>query len=293
MMEFSPHVVAYLDILGFSKFVEKAETNQDKLESLNKLFNEVLPREISSEGKNSAFPQDLKLMCLSCSDSLVISAPVSKESSYPALIAVSIKVIQIAHSLLDMGFLLRGAIAVGNAYRTDSNILGTGFQEAVEKEKITKHPQIVLAKSAIEALDKLIEKGWWRYAIFAKDELGQVILNSIHPEKIYLPDKNGEITKYFRSYREIILNNLSHDNREVKEKWLWFAMLYEANVKYFSDLSRQIPSLSINEELPVLTLNYLNPPEQNWDWAEPFKAPGCVVKINHPARNTSAQGENF
>lgn len=167
-MEFSPHAVAYLDILGFSRFVEEAEKpeNNDKLELLDKLFNEVIPREISSEDRNSAFPQDLKLKCLSCSDSFVISAPVSKESSYPALIAVSIKSIQITHALLDMGFLVRGAIAVGNAWHTDSNILGTGFQEAVEREKATNPPQIVLTESAKDALNKLIKKGWPRYAIY-------------------------------------------------------------------------------------------------------------------------------
>lgn len=46
-MEFSPHAISYLDILGFSMFIEEAETNQDKLVSLDKLFNEVISRNIS------------------------------------------------------------------------------------------------------------------------------------------------------------------------------------------------------------------------------------------------------
>ena len=260
-MKFRPHAVAYLDILGFSSFVEEAETNHEKVGLLNRLFTEVIPRSISlGDHKGDHLKVKMDLKCLSFSDSIVVSAPVSSKVGHPALIAVSIKSIQIAHALLDMGFLVRGAISQGNVYRTKSNILGTGFQEAVKAEKNVRNPKIVLTKSAERALDELVEKNSPKYTIYARDELGQVILDSLYPEKSYLPDPKGEITEYFGRYQETILNNLSNDDQDVKEKWRWFAMLFEANVKYFSDLRMKAPSLSINEELPVVTLNYLNPP---------------------------------
>lgn len=287
-VNFLPHAVAYLDILGFSSFVEEAETNQDKLKLLDKLFNEVIPREISLDGKNSAFPEDLKLKCLSCSDSFVVSAPVSDKSTYPALIAVSIKSIQIAHSLLDMGFLVRGAIAVGNAYRTASNILGTSFQEAVEKEKITKHPQIVLTESAMHELEKLKNEGswegYWNSSFFSKDKLGQIFLNSIHPQQSYFPDKNGDPVDYFRTYREMILENISKKNQKdegIRQKWLWFAGLFNANVKQlFSSLTSKTPPPPIEID-GNLILNCLNQ-ELDPDWIKKHTAPGFVVKFNHP-----------
>ena len=282
-IEFSPHTVVYLDILGFSRFVEKAETDPDRLESLNKLFNEVIPREVSSDGKNSEYPENLGLKCLSCSDSFVVSAPVSKESSYPTLIAVSIKAIQIAHSLLNMGFLVRGAIAIGNVHRTDSNILGTGFQEAVKEDK--GNPRIVLTESAEQALNELIEKGWPRYAIFAKDEPGQVILNSIHPEQSFFPDKKGSPSEYFRTYRETLLKNLSNNDldTDARQKWLWFAGLFNANIKQlFSPMTGQKPPPRIETDgiLPTFILNYLNPLDPNW--METFKAPGVKIRIHKP-----------
>ena len=46
-------------------------------------------------------------------------------------------------------------------YRTDLNIFGTGFQEAVEREKTTKHPQIVQTESAEQELKKLKSGGSW------------------------------------------------------------------------------------------------------------------------------------
>ena len=267
-MEFSPHAVAYLDILGFSRFVAEAETNQDKLELLDKLFNEVIPREISSEGRNSEYPENLGLKCLSYSDSIVVSAPISDKSPYPALIAVSIKSIQIAHALLDMGFLVRGGIAVGNVHRTDSNILGTGFQEAVEREKTTNHPQIVLTESAEQELKKLKnEDSWyWKSSFFSKDG-DQIILNSIHPFQSYFPDKDGDPSDYFRKYRETILKNLSNDDLDTKarQKWLWFAGLFNSNNKIFSSLTSQKhpPTIDTDETLPTIVLNYLNLPDPN------------------------------
>ncbi|MHB1757869.1 MAG: hypothetical protein ACYCT9_10235 [Leptospirillum sp.] len=284
-MEFSPHAVAYLDILGFSDFVEEAEKDNDKLKSLDKLFNEVIPKEISSEGKNSVFPQDLKLKSLSCSDSLVISAPVSDESPYPSLIAVSIKAIQIAHALLDMGFLVRGGIAVGNVYRTDSNILGTGYQEAVKEDK--GNPRIVLTESAKQELKKLKNEGsiYWNSSFFSKDELRQTILNSIHPFQSYLPDKDGDPVEYFNKYRETILKNISKDNQKdegIRQKWFWCAGLFNANVKQlFSSLTSKTPPppIDIDEKSPTIILNYLNQ-ELDPNWAEAFKAPGYVVRFN-------------
>jgi hypothetical protein len=281
---FSPHTVAYLDVLGFSRFVAEAETNQDKLELLDKLFNEVIPREISSEGRNSEYPENLGLKCLSDSDSIVVSAPISDKSTYPALIAVSIKAIQIAHAFLDMGFLVRGGIAVGNVHRTDSNILGTGFQEAVKEDK--GNPRIVLTKSAEQELKKLKNEGswYWNSSFFSKDEAGQVILNLIHPEQSYFPDKDGDPGDYFRKYRETILKNLSNNALDTKarQKWLWFAGLYNSNNKIFSSLTSQEPPLiiDIDEKLPSIIVNYLNPPDPTG--MEAFKVPGVTIRINKP-----------
>ncbi|AKS22878.1 hypothetical protein ABH19_02605 [Leptospirillum sp. Group II 'CF-1'] len=41
--------------------------------------------------------------------------------------------------------------------------------------------------------------------LFSKDEAEQTILNSIHPEQSFFPDKDGDPGDYFRKYRETIL----------------------------------------------------------------------------------------
>ncbi|MFA5171777.1 MAG: hypothetical protein WC426_09430 [Sulfuriferula sp.] len=264
-MKFSHHAVAYLDILGFSNFVENAEKNSDKLQQLDKLFNEVIPREVSLDGKNSTYPEIFGMKCLSISDSFIISAPISEHPTHTALVAVSMKAIQIAHALLDMGFLVRGAIAVGNVYRTDFNILGTAYQEAVEGEKNAVNPQIVLTESAEQNLSEFINNGGVKFSTFTKNELGKTILNSIHPEQSYLPDPHGDANAYFKQYRDTILENLSHKDTKARSKWLWFAGLFNANVLYFSTIEK---TMLIDTELPNITINYLNPPSEKSDWIQ-------------------------
>jgi hypothetical protein len=282
-MEFSLHAVAYLDILGFEEFIKNAESKPEDLARLKRLYDDVIPREISIAGKLSKFPMDLEIKCLNVSDSIVVSAPVSSDSSYPALIAVSIKVIQIAHALLDMKLLVRGGIAVGNVYRTGSNILGTGYQNAVKMEQNAHNPQIVLAESAKEAQDALIENGYPRYASYAKNELGQIILDSIYPEQTYLPDEEGELGDYFLKYRGIIEENLKYlIDLRAKEKWIWFARLFNQNIKCFSSrFGRDIPALLVDEALMAVALNYLNPSDygSDSDWMSPFKAPCVAVQF--------------
>jgi hypothetical protein len=280
-MKFSPHAVAYLDILGFSKFVEDAEKDSDKLKQLDKLFSEVIPREALPDGKNSTYPEIFEMKCLSISDGFIVSAPVLEHPTHPALVVVSMKAIQIAHALLDMGLLVRGAIAVGNVYRTDSNILGTAYQKAFNGEKNEVNSQIVLTESAEQNLNEFINNEGVKFATFAKNESGQVILNSVHPEKCYLPDPRGDVNAYLKKYRDTILENLSHEDPKARAKWLWFAGLFNANIRYFSEITDK--SLAIDQELPSIKINYLNPPtppEDNFKWATPFVAQGVFVKIN-------------
>ncbi len=289
MIDFSPHAVAYLDILGFKNFIIVAEKNFDKLEKLNNLFNEVIPREILPDGKNSTYSKDFEMKCLSISDSLIVSAPVSENQTHPALVVVTMKAIQIAHALLDMGFLVRGAINIGNVYRTDTNILGTGYQDAVMfGDKSGDPPQIILTDNATVALNKSVKNGMPTYSIFALNELGQTILNAIHPEPSYLPDPQGNITEYFKKYRAVIKENLSSDDKKVKSKWLWFAKLFNANVQYFSTLDS---SMAIELDSHGITINYLNTPEENSNWMDRFMAPGRTVIINSNHNKTEQSVE--
>ena len=286
---FKQHVVAYLDILGFSEFIEQAENNKSgELKNLEKLLFSIIPKKIQLDGFESRFPDELEIKCLSSSDSIIISAPVDTNIShyYPSLFSISIKAIQIAHALLEIGFLVRGALSVGNAYRSESNIVGTGYQDAVNGEKCAVYPKILLTDSAKRHLCKLLDKKMTRLAIFSKDEDEKVILNSIYPSAYYVDDQSGPSEKYYSTYREHILKNINNPchNHKIKKKWLWFAKLFDSNVNYFTEL-KGIKPIGISGIVP----NFLNPQEKESIWLDSFKAPGYEGRIIVPEKMKSEE----
>lgn len=288
---FNQYVIAYLDLLGFKEFIEKAEKNPKERNELKKLL-EVIPKHIQSEELSEKYPlKDLKIKCWSFSDSLIISAPVNKKipPGYPtALISVSIKAIQIAHALLGIGFSVRGAISVGKAYRSESNIMGTGYQEAVTgEEKCAVYPRIMLTDSAKRHLDELLNKKMARFAIFSKDEDEKVILNSIYPSEYYVDEQSRPIEDCYSMYRKIIENNIKDPylNSKARSKWLWLAKLFNSNVNYFPELKGIQPIIII----PKIVPNFLNPPENESNWFENSKASGFEVRINVPGKTKSEE----
>lgn len=284
-MEFRPHAVAYLDILGFKEFVISAESSLERRTELEKLFLDVLPRQVSME--NNEFFPSIGMQCLSVSDSIVISVPVDHEhrAIHPALIAISIKSIQIAHALLDMGLLVRGAISVGNVYCSKTNIVGTGYQKAVIGERDAIHPQIILTESAIENMESFTSKGIQKAAFFTINEIGQKIINSIYPFPAYWGetksmDERYDVTERYRKYRGTIVRNLNHGNARVREKWMWISRLFDANVSFSSYISDK--TIAIGQDRPRIVINYLNLQDQDPKWLDVFKAPGVIAKFRPP-----------
>ncbi|EQD56538.1 hypothetical protein B2A_05202 [mine drainage metagenome] len=140
-IHFTRCAVAFLDILGFKRFIESAESTESPEFSQFCELQRVIHRQLDyiqtsrgESGQGHRFPMDVWLQIVYISDSFVLSAPICNESDmgYSGMVAVALKSIQLAHQLLKMGFLLRGGLAVGNLYRTESNIFGAAYQAAYE-----------------------------------------------------------------------------------------------------------------------------------------------------------------
>jgi len=109
-IEFTRCAVAFLDILGFKRFIEAAERS-DSPEFLQFCeLQDVIRRQLNFTQTGSAemadderhlFPEVVGLQVLHVSDSFVLSAPVRNEAcpGYNGVVAVSITSIQLAHQL--------------------------------------------------------------------------------------------------------------------------------------------------------------------------------------------------
>jgi hypothetical protein len=136
------------------------------------------------------------------SDSIIYSAPLL-HGKYDGLAIVVAKTIQIAHKLLQAGYLIQGGINVGSVWHTASNIFGTGYIDAWCAQKSANHPRVVLTEAARahwqEKLQPIIGE------LCVADTDGQAIVDTLNP--YYLDDItriHGGVEQEFQAYRNRI-----------------------------------------------------------------------------------------
>ncbi len=250
-IKFTHCVVAFLDILGFKDFIEAAErVDSPEFRQFCEL-QDVISRQLnftktgsadSRGGEQHLFPKDVGLQVVHVSDSFVLSAPICSEvcAGYSGVVAVAIKSIQMAHQLLTMGFLVRGGLAVGNLYRTGSNIFGTGYQAAYETERRAATPRVLFHQSAVARFETESHLGipLWGLSIFAKDG-DEVILDTLATNWSYVGAEPGaDVTQTFRSHRKMIERRLSELRPgRAREKWEWMAKYFNAKQRNSNELT--------------------------------------------------------
>lgn len=246
-IKFEERAVAFLDILGFTDFISKAEKPES--EEYKSLCNLQAVIEMEIEAKE--FHPRLKPDCKFFSDSVILSAVVDK-NNYDGLVGVTIKTIQIAHQLLHMGILMRGGIAVGTVSHSESNIYGTGYINAYETEsKLAVTPRILLHKSAEIILNEegMYSGGQIRGLSTYIKEGEHWIVDTLHPHETYIPSEAQNIPKLFEGYRNKIIENLQRHplGSSVRSKWEWMAEFFNWKLKERSELSgvKQIEISSI------------------------------------------------
>jgi hypothetical protein len=139
--EFKDKFIGFVDILGFKKMVEAAETGtgmalSELLETLENLdapddrknFEEYGP---SICPESPYIQRDLDFRVTQISDCVIVSSEVSPAGVINLVYHCWKAVIR----LLKKGIMCRGYITRGSIYHTDAQILGSGYQNAYSKEK--------------------------------------------------------------------------------------------------------------------------------------------------------------
>jgi hypothetical protein len=139
-MEFKNKIIGFIDVLGFKNMVKAAENGEGML--LPELM-EVLKMLGSPESKKTfgmygptICPQsmhlkrDLDFKVTQISDCVIVSSEVSAAGVINLISHCWGAVIK----LLPKGVMCRGYIAQGSVYHTDTQIIGSGYQEAYAKE---------------------------------------------------------------------------------------------------------------------------------------------------------------
>jgi hypothetical protein len=138
--DFKEKFIAYIDILGFKKLVSASERGTGM--SIDEILG--LAKELGTPEDRMKFikygpmtcptskyvQRDLDFRLIQISDCVIVSVEVS-----PAGVINLVKHCWSAViKLLDKGFMCRGYITRGLIYHTDTQVIGTGYQEAYQKE---------------------------------------------------------------------------------------------------------------------------------------------------------------
>lgn len=174
---FSEGTVAFLDILGFKALVDAAERGAAGEATLSNLVRMLDDHVALEKGRSHPDVSDsLKPDWIFISDSLIISS-LNDAGDDRDLAAVTIKTIQIANRLLEMGYLIRGGISRGPVWRKPANIFGSAYIQAYLQEQATQWPRVQISKQA----EQVWKTGRLRDYLPVAEDLGAAVVDIFHP----------------------------------------------------------------------------------------------------------------
>ena len=243
LLPFEERAVAFLDVLGFSNLVSRAQTMPPDLKTLQGL-RAVLDSHVQLDNRTLApsVPKNVAPKYIFISDSIIISSPL-RQGDYSGLAVVAVKTIQIAQKLLRSGHLLRGGISVGPVWHDETNIFGTGYIEAFKTEQAADHPHVVLSESAGKAWAEVLGLV---PGLAAKYE-GRLSLDVLNPAYLQGAEVHGAIEDFFADTKECITSNLRSLplGSASRAKWEWFAGFYN------DAINRHSINCAVFTELPM------------------------------------------
>lgn len=229
-------VVCFIDILGFSKMIEKSSIEQQEnklLKKISKIINDNI-QYIKPTNKDLG---TIKIF----TDNIVIGLPIFDDGeSELGQIFMSFANYQLSLAL--EGLFVRGGVSVGNYYADDIISFGPALLEAHNIENnISKTPRILLSKKASEMVSEHIKYySDYNYAPQVRDILvdadGEQFINYLEASFIDRTDQGIELA------RNIMVKHKNSVEYKIKEyssqyeilsKYLWVAQYHN----YFCNLN--------------------------------------------------------
>jgi len=220
--------VAFLDILGFSDLVERADEDPE----LRKGLAEVLHIFQTTCGSNPATGTRVTQF----SDSLVITANRTEQGLYSILHGCE----WLTMNLIQYAVLLRGGVAVGRVSHEAHILFGMGVNRAYQFEKSGGPPRIGLAAEVMADLSgypNFIDSAAWT----TDPQSEEPILNTLRQVEYYdaVPRAGGIVwDRTARHIAELIKANAEDDAMAegARKKWTWLQAYWNRAVARFSIL---------------------------------------------------------
>ncbi|HET6407438.1 MAG TPA: hypothetical protein VFG14_06120 [Chthoniobacteraceae bacterium] len=233
---YSEHLIAFIDILGYSELVAQADF--DEVDRCVRIFLDAFAARDPDQwlGRRTTY----------FSDTIVTTIPVIHPKSGPQLHGLlfhEINALCLAQAdLFDrLGVIVRGGLTVGNLIHDETRIFGPAVIQAYKLEQSASFPRIVVdrrlftryfadrALVASHHIRRAQDYSYIRPLLYREsngdrsvDYLGQALHNLDDPD--YYP-------VLLEKHRDLIRNGLAHHSSSVRAKYLWLTRYHDHTVR--------------------------------------------------------------
>lgn len=258
-LKYERRIIFFIDFLGFKEVVASTEHDPAELTRLVAALNAI-----GSVGDDKIFDSQ---QVSQFSDSVVMSYRVDEQSGVFWMVnEIALAVI----SLAERGFLLRGAVTLGDLYHTPRHVVGPAMVRAYEMEsRVARYPRVIVDPAIVDLAGQHPsndhspddEEGYVRKFI-AEDADGQLFIDYISWDAVVAVAGADDLgyPAYLRTLSHLLHGGLSHADPNVTEKYLWLHPRYLSALDKICELPNDHPYRLENpdnchfiEKLPRLT----------------------------------------
>lgn len=240
-------LILFIDFLGFKEVVARTAKRKSELEGLIDALEAIGELRGLTSGDSRRVTQ--------FSDSVVVSYRVNEASAVFWLVnAVALIVI----TLVERGYLLRGAVTIGKLLHTDRHIVGPAMVKAHEIEsKVACHPRVIVDRKVLRAAAKhrqpghspVEEQGHVRNFL-SQDEDGHLFIDYVGWKAVV--ETAGIADEAYPGYLQIlsriVRRGLKHVEPSVVRKYLWLHARYLATLNSIAASPKDSPHRLANPD---------------------------------------------
>ncbi len=237
---YEDRLILFIDFLGFKEIVGTTPSDPTALGRLIDALDEI-----GSMGEMPAFSSQ---RVTQFSDSVVLSYAVNEESgAFWMINEIALTVI----SLVFRGYLLRGAVTIGQLYHEDRHVVGPAMVAAVEMEsKVACFPRVIVDPAVIHLARRHRREGHsanqeeqYVRSFISQDADGQLFIDYVSWNSVVAVAgaEDEDYPEYLGRLSSMIETGLAHRDVRVVEKYLWLYPRYVEVLKGFADLPSDHP----------------------------------------------------
>ena len=260
-LQYERRIILFLDFLGFKEIVENTVRNDKNLRSLLRAIDRLY--DIGREDADLYKTRSITTF----SDSVVLSYAIHEQSAVFYLLS------DIAFAIIDLaiqGYLVRGAVTVGELIHSKRYLIGPAMVQAYQMEStLAKTPRVLIDRKLVaiarkahaEQHDGEHEARYVR-AFMTKDQDGQYYLDYVSWKSVVetagMDAENYPV--YLRDIGIIVQRGLGRAEPGVLSKYVWLHQQYVAAIEQFEKLGandsyrlNNLENCAAIEGLPKLT----------------------------------------